>query len=97
MSKQPSTCNDNKDQQLNAKIVELENIYLHEAKGAQIRSRAQWVEEGEKNTKYFLGLEKHNGKKRQIKSLRRSNGAYATSTSEILNEETKPFENLHSK
>jgi hypothetical protein len=27
-------------------------------KGRQIRSRVKWIEEGEKNTAYFLGLEK---------------------------------------
>ena len=42
---------------------ELENLYASEAKGAQVRSRVKWIEEGEKNTKFFLGLEKS----RQIK------------------------------
>jgi hypothetical protein len=36
----------------------LSKIYSDKAKGAQIRSRIKWVEEGEKNTKFFLGLEK---------------------------------------
>jgi hypothetical protein len=31
---------------------------VQKAKGAQIRSREKWVEFGEKNNAYFLGLEK---------------------------------------
>ena len=33
------------------------------AKGAQTRSRVKWIEYGEKNTKFFLNLEKMNNKK----------------------------------
>lgn len=42
--------------------TKLDNLYLKKAQGAYIRSRAKWIEEGEKNTSYFSGLEK---KKRQ--------------------------------
>jgi hypothetical protein len=34
------------------------NIYDEKARGSQIRLRAKWASDGEKNTKYFLGLEK---------------------------------------
>ena len=37
---------------------ELEILEIEKAKGAQIRSRIQYIEEGEKNTKFFLSLEK---------------------------------------
>ena len=36
-------------------------------KGAQIRSRAKWIEQGEKSTKYFFNLEKQNISKNTIK------------------------------
>ena len=39
---------------------QLENIELEKAKGAILRSKIQWSEAGEKNTKYFLNLEKQN-------------------------------------
>jgi hypothetical protein len=42
--------------------------------GAQIRSRVQWVEQGEKNTKYFLGLEKNRQTRKTINSLYDENG-----------------------
>ena len=38
--------------------AEIETIYTCKAKGAQIRSSLQILEEGEKNTKYFHSLEK---------------------------------------
>ena len=37
---------------------ELENLVQNQTKGAKVRSRARWAENGEKNTKYFLNLEK---------------------------------------
>ena len=37
---------------------QLSNLYDKKTKGAQIRSRAKWVQEGEKNKNFFLGLEK---------------------------------------
>ena len=36
---------------------ELDELYTYKAKGAQIRSRATWIDKGEKNTSYFLRLE----------------------------------------
>ena len=36
----------------------LETLYTNKAKGAQIRSRIKFLEDGEKNTRYFMSLEK---------------------------------------
>ena len=43
---------------LETKIRELEVITEHRTKGAIVRSKSQWYNEGENNTKYFLNLEK---------------------------------------
>lgn len=40
--------------------LELDSIYEDKARGVFIRSRQKWLEEGEKNTKYFYNLEKRN-------------------------------------
>lgn len=37
---------------------EMLQLYNFKLKGIQIRSRARWVEDGKKNSKYFLNLEK---------------------------------------
>lgn len=37
--------------------TKLDGLYKYKAKGAQIRSRAKWIDEGERNTSYFLRLE----------------------------------------
>ena len=44
-----------KDKELEA---ELDDIHDKRTKRAQIRSKAKWIEDGEKNTLYFLRLEK---------------------------------------
>ena len=36
----------------------LSTIIEHQTKGAILRSKIRWYNEGEKNTKYFLNLEK---------------------------------------
>ena len=37
---------------------ELEHIFLEKVKGSAIRSRAEFIENNERNSRYFLGLEK---------------------------------------
>mgnify|MGYP003692148107 CR=1 FL=1 len=43
---------------------------IKKTKGAQIRSKLRWIEEGEKNSKYFFNLEKHNQSSNIIKELK---------------------------
>ncbi|CDQ78273.1 unnamed protein product [Oncorhynchus mykiss] len=49
--------------------LELEQTYTDLAKGAFVRSRAKWIEEGERNTSYFLSLERRNYKRKSITTL----------------------------
>ena len=44
--------------------AKLNEIIDYEVQGIIARSRAKWVEQGERSTKYFFGLEKHNAKKK---------------------------------
>ena len=46
--------------------------YENEAKGAYIRSRVKWMGEDERNTEYFLNLEKNNGTKKHIRSIKKT-------------------------
>ena len=66
----------------------LENTIEYKTKEATIRSRARRYNEGEKNNKYFLGLE--NGYSRlQIKTIMRikaKDGANLTNDSDLLRE-----------
>jgi hypothetical protein len=47
----------------------LDKLYTEKTKGRQIRSRVKWIEEGEKNTAFFLGLEKTRQTKKVINEL----------------------------
>lgn len=59
---------ENKDAWINAKN-NLEAEYDHITQGIMIRTRADWVEQGEKSNKYFLGLEKTNKNKSTIRTI----------------------------
>ena len=49
--------------------VWLDELYLERAQGAFIRSRAKWIEAGEKNSSYFSSLEKNRQQRNSITSL----------------------------
>ena len=55
--------------QLNKSEAELNSFISSEIQGIITRARIQWVEEGERSTKYFLGLEKSAQKKKSITKL----------------------------
>ena len=65
------------------RLLELEEI---KAKGVIIRSKVRWLEEGERCTQYFFGLEKINYNKKQIRRITLDNGKTITTDSEILKE-----------
>jgi len=70
-------------------------LYDYHVKGAQIRSRAEWVEKGERSNKYFLGLEKHRQSHNVIKQVKKSNGQLTSSDSDILLEITEYYSRLY--
>ena len=44
--------------ELDIKTLQLEKIAHYQTRGAILRSKARWYNEGEKNTKYFLNMQK---------------------------------------
>ena len=65
-------------------------------KGMIVRSRAKWVEDGEKSTKYFLQLEKQNFKTKCIRSLK-CDEKNVYSASDIMEECKKFYANLYTE
>ncbi|XP_060063939.1 glycoprotein 3-alpha-L-fucosyltransferase A-like [Ylistrum balloti] len=70
--------------EIEVKKRELENIRKLRMKGSVVRSRAQWIEEGEKPTSYFFGLENRNFTSKIIPKIQIDEGAIVTKQDEIL-------------
>lgn len=52
---------------------DLDALYHEIAKAERVRSRTNWMSEGEKNTNFFLRLEKKHQTKNTIYELNRGN------------------------
>ncbi|XP_071150121.1 uncharacterized protein [Mytilus edulis] len=73
----------------------LGKLYYEKIKGNQIRARAKWVEEGEKNSAYFLGLAKSRQSKKTITQLYDEKGEITRDHEKILNLEVKYYKDLY--
>ena len=73
--------------------TELQRIYEAKGKGAILRSKVRWVEQGEKPTKYFFNLEKGNFNRKVITEIKREDGKTVVEEHEIL----KEIESFYSK
>ena len=73
---------------------ELETILEYRTKGAIIRSKSQWYNEGEKNSAYFLNLEKRHCKQGAISQLKINDTDFVTTDRDILSECTTFYKNL---
>ena len=80
---------------LKSKKEQYENIIEHRTKGAILRSQSRWYNEGEKNTKYFLNLEKRHYKQGTINQLRINNDNFITKDNDILKECLSFYKNLY--
>ena len=69
-------------------------IWLTKTKGAILRSKVRWHEEGERNTKYFYSLEKRHHDIKSVTKLKVGQNCYIEDQFEIL-EEKKFYESLY--
>ena len=76
------------------KRAELESIRSKKLKGQLVRSRLQWLQDGEKPLKYFSNLEKKNFIEKTIRKVRLNNGEVITDQENILSQVQQYYSNL---
>ena len=74
---------------------EYEDIFSNKTKGARIRARTQWWEEGEKSSKYFFGLEKRNAKEKGWREIFGEKGEKITGITGIQKRQVDFYKNLY--
>ena len=73
----------------------LKSIMQYKTKGTILRSKVRWHEHGERNTRYFYGLEKRNFEKKTTTKLKLPNGGLTTDQTEILQEQMHFYKALY--
>ena len=82
-------------EQLENLKTELYDIRNDKLKGYMIRSKAQYIGQGEKPTKYFCALEKHHYVSKLIGKIEKDDGLITTEQSEILTEMGNFYKKLY--
>ena len=83
--------------QLYAYKEKMNELVKIKTKGAIIRSRQQWYEEGEKNSRYFFNLEKRNSNLKSINRLELNNNTITEDPKTILNEMKLYYKKIYTK
>lgn len=91
-----TTANQDQIEVLYSKRTALSDLYRKKAQGALIRSRFQGVEDMDVPSKYFFGLEKKNGQKRNMKNLCSDTGIMLSDPNEIRKRATDFYKRLYS-
>lgn len=81
---------------MHEKTSELEKVRKEKLQGHIIRSRAKWVEEGEKPSKYFCSLESRNFLNKTIKKVETHNNNIIYDQCDILHQVKIFYESLFS-
>lgn len=84
--------NINKYNETKQKLKKIDDDIIN---GQIIRSKVQWYEEGERSSKYFLGLEKSRSVKKHIQKLKLSNGNTTTEPVVILKTAAEFYQKLY--
>ena len=79
----------------NQVLSDLKEFSLDQARGAQVRSRCRWVEEGESSTAYFFRLEKKRKSESSISCLKVGDRS-VTSTPDLLAVASDFYKTLYS-
>ena len=76
-------------------LLDIELLEQDRIKSAHIRSKEKWIQEGEKNSRFFLNLEKAKANSKLIPSLELENNQTITDQNEILKAQTEYYEKLY--
>ena len=82
--------------ELEVKTLQLEKICQYQTRVTIIRSKARWHNEGEKNTEYFLSLEKRHFNTKTIKQLQLDDKSVINTDDKILKEAKSFYQKLYS-
>ena len=87
--------NESKIEELENYKTELYSIRQENLKGSMIRSKAKDIDQGEKPTKYFYNLEKHNFISKTMTQLQKDDGTVISEQQEILKEAENFYKTLY--
>ena len=73
----------------------LSNILLEQARGAQVRSRVQFIEQGETSSTFFFNAEKRRSASRLISAMRTSDGSITHDINGILDSWHSFYQSLY--
>ena len=78
-------------------LIELEQITVLKTKGAIIRAKSKWNEEGEQNTAYFLALEKRNAEDKCIFYLKENEDEFVMDKNAVSDKIYNFYKDLYSE
>ncbi len=84
-------------QHLESLKEQIEQINAYKTAGVHLRSKAEYIENNERSTAYFLNVEKRNYKMKHIQKLNISENETIHEPNQILHEEKLYFKKLYSK
>jgi hypothetical protein len=90
-----NTDNQENFDELEEKKTQLQKIREKRMQGVLLRSKARWVADGEKITKYFCNLEKRHYISKSMNKLINDNGITLTKSEDVAEEVNKFYENLY--
>ena len=76
---------------------ELDEIRKQKLEGLKVRSKAVWVDQGEKPTKYFCNMENRNYISKCMPNLFKIDGSKTECESEIVEETKTYYKNLYAE
>ena len=79
---------------INSKQKELLELRENKMKGHYVRARAQWLQEGEKPSRFFCSLEKRNYVNKTLKKILKKDGTCITNQKDILTEFERYYRQL---
>ena len=94
----PSVSNVKKEiafQEIDRYENELNRHIQYSSQGARVRSRSVWYEKGERNDKYFFGLEKTKYQNKTLHKIICEDGSVTRNERKILNEQAKFYRKLY--